>query len=156
MALAGSRFSGIVNASRERTAAHQLVAMLATARLNALTHSMPTGLCDYQNGTYQRTWQTLTVAQTAKKRRILRPQKAPKSIALPSNLTAVWRGFRRRNVILYTPSGALDSDNGSIYPCNAAKAHVRFEIVLSRGGRPRMHRNGPATSQKRFLRFCNL
>ena len=86
MALAGSRFSGIVNASRERTAAHQLVAMLATARLNALTHSMPTGLCDYQNGTYQRTWQTLTVAQTAKKRRILRPQKAPKSIVLPTLL----------------------------------------------------------------------
>ena len=64
MALAGSRSSGIVNASRKRTAAHQLVAMLATARLNALTHSMPTGLCDYQSGTYQRTWQTLTVVQT--------------------------------------------------------------------------------------------
>lgn len=155
MGLAAPGFSGIVNASRERAAAHQLMAMLATARLNALTHSMATGLCDYQNGKCQQPWKTLTLVQTAKKRRFLRHQKAPKSIALPSNLTAVWRGFRRRNVILYTPSGALDADNGSIYLCNTAKTHVRFEIVLSRGGRPRMHRNEPGKRQERFLRFCN-
>ena len=43
MVLATPGFSGIVNANRERTAAHQLMAMLATARLNALTHSMSTG-----------------------------------------------------------------------------------------------------------------
>ena len=155
MVLAIPGFSGIVNANRERTAAHQLMAMLATARLNALTHSMSAGLCDYQNGKCQRPWQTLTLVQTTKKRRILRHRKVLKSIAPPSNLTAVWRGFRRRNVILYTPSGALDSDNGSIYLRNAAKAHVRFEIVLSRGGRPRIHRNEPGKRQKRFLRFCN-
>ena len=66
MVLATPGFSGIVNANRERTAAHQLMAMLATARLNALTHSMSTGLCDYQNGKCQRPWQTLTLVQTTK------------------------------------------------------------------------------------------
>ena len=86
MVLATPGFNGIVNANRERTAAHQLMAMLATARLNALTHSMSAGLCDYQNGKCQRPWQTLTLVQTAKKRRILRHRKVLKSIALPSNL----------------------------------------------------------------------
>lgn len=155
LALAAPGFSSIVNASRERTAAHQLMAMLATARLNALTHSMSTGLCDYQNGICQRPWQTLTLVEPAKTRTILRHQKAPKTIVLPSSLTAVWRGFRRRNVILYQPSGALDSDNGRIFLCNTAEAHVRFEIVLSRAGRPRMHRNNTEKSQKRFAQFCD-
>ena len=89
MVLATPGFSGIVNANRERTAAHQLMAMLATALLTALTPSMSTGLCDYQNGKCQRPWQTLTLVQIAKKRRILRHQKVLKSIASSFNLTAV-------------------------------------------------------------------
>ena len=145
----------MVDANKERAATHQIMAMLATARLTALTRSTTIGICDFGYLKCAASWRTLSLVERLDSKKVARHALTPTFLTLPRELVAIWRGFRRRKAILYRSTGALDSDNGRIVLCHTGNQRVRFEIVVSASGRSRIISNTAVISQRRYQRYCS-
>ena len=155
LGLAIPQLRQMIDANKERAATHQIMAVLATARLTALTRSTTIGICDFGELKCAASWRTLSLVERLDSKKMTRHTFTPTFLTLPRELVAIWRGFRRRKAILYQSTGALDSDNGRIVLCHTGNQRVRFEIVVSASGRPRIISNNPVISQRRYQRYCS-
>ena len=144
----------MVASNKERSVAHQLMAFLASARAAALSTSRSVGLCSFVDHTCQPTWQSVLLIDSAQRGHLKILAASPKFMQFPEQFFARWRGFRRRNIIIFNNTGALASDNGRIFICYAAKKRARFEIVISPAGRARIVRNPPPLDRERFSNYC--
>ena len=144
----------MVASNKERSVAHQLMAFLASARAAALSTSRSVGLCSFVDHTCQPTWKRVSLIDSAQRNHLKLLAASPKLMQFPEQFFARWRGFRRRNIIIFNNTGALASDNGRIFICYAAKKRVRFEIVISPAGRTRIVRNSPPLDRERFSNYC--
>jgi len=144
----------IIASNKERAVTHQLMASLASARATALSTSRSVGLCGFVDETCQPTWQSVSLIDSAQRKHLKPLAASPKFMRFPKQIFARWRGFRRRNIVIFESTGALASDNGRVFICNAAQKSARFEIVISPAGRARIKRNRPPLDQEQFSNYC--
>ena len=154
LGLAMPHLGSMVASNKERAVTHQLMAFLASARAAALSNSRSVGLCSFVDHMCQPTWQSVSLIDSAQRGHLKLLAASPKFMQFPEQFFARWRGFRRRNIIIFGSTGALASDNGRIFICYAAKKRARFEIVISPAGRARIVRNPPPLDRERFSNYC--
>ena len=154
LSLTMPHLGSIVASNKERAVTHQLMAFLASARAAALSTSRSIGLCSFVDHTCRPTWKRVSLIDSAQRNHLKPLAAAPKFMQFPEQFFAQWRGFRRRNIIIFDSTGALASDNGRIFICYEAKKRARFEIVISPAGRARIVRNEPPLDRERFRNYC--
>ena len=128
------------------TLANDLVSLLHYARLQALHHQRAVTVCHLVDGQCQRPWQArLTVFEDrAPLGSLENADQALLTINLPDDSKILWRSFRRKAYLRFTPFGGTDNQNGSFITCARPGAikTVR-KIVINRQGRFRVAKFEP-------------
>jgi len=131
----------VIAQTQATTLANDLVSLLHYARLQALHHQRAVTVCHLVDGQCQRPWQTsLTVFEDrAPLGSLENADQALLTINLPDDAKILWRSFRRKAYLRFTPLGGTDNQNGRFITCAQPGnlATVR-NIIINRQGRFRV------------------
>ena len=131
----------VIAQTQATTLANDLVSLLHYARLQALHHQRAVTVCHLVDGQCQRPWQTsLTVLEDrAPLGSLENADQALLTINLPDDAKILWRSFRRKAYLRFTPLGGTDNQNGRFITCvqPGNLAAVR-NIIINRQGRFRV------------------
>ena len=136
----------VIAQTQAATLANDLVSLLHYARLQALHHQRAVTVCYLVDDRCQKPWQTrLTVfADQAPLGSLESADQALLTIALPDDSKILWRSFRRKAYLRFTPLGATDNQNGSFITCARPKTiKTARKIVINRQGRFRVAKLKP-------------
>ena len=136
----------VIAQTQATTLANDLVSLLHYARLQALHHQRAVTVCHLVDGQCQRPWQTsLTVFEDrAPLGSLENADQALLTINLPDDAKILWRSFRRKAYLRFTPLGGTDNQNGSFITCTRPGAiKTARKIVINRQGRFRVAQFDP-------------
>ena len=136
----------VIAQTQATTLANDLVSLLHYARLQALHHQRAVTVCHLVDGQCQRPWQTsLTVFEDrAPLGSLESADQALLTINLPDDAKILWRSFRRKAYLRFTPLGGTDNQNGSFITCTRPGAiKTARKIVINRQGRFRVAQFDP-------------
>jgi len=143
----------VVAQTQATTLANDLVSLLHYARLQALHHQRAVSLCSLIDNECQRPWQTsLTVfLDQAPLGSLDNADQALLTIDLPDDSKILWRSFRRKAYLRFTPLGGTDNQNGSFITCTRPGAiRTARKIVINRQGRFRVAKFDPEVLANRL------